>query len=127
MRESRSVGGLPSVGICSLALITRAYGFGQEGHEAVAILVLKKLHADQAQNNPKGKLALTHITRILGNEDMAAVAVYADWIRLKEINHLSLCEIKDIDARFPGNGTWHLVYLTLGTKAYSETEVSAGT
>ena len=38
---------------CGVATATRAFAFGQEGHEAVALLAQQKLQADQAANNPK--------------------------------------------------------------------------
>lgn len=109
---------------CCVGFGPRAFGFGHEGHEAVAILALQKLHADQAANDPKAAVALQNITKLLGNEDMAAVAVWADWVRLKETN-LSTTVIHDIDARFPGNGDWHFVDLPLGTSAYATNAVSA--
>src|SRR5437879_13891465 len=74
--------------VCVVCLVPRALAFGHEGHEAVAILALQKLHADKAANNPKATAALQHIASLLGNEDMAAVAVWADWVRLKDTNHL---------------------------------------
>ena len=110
---------------CCVATATRAFAFGQEGHEAVAILALQKLQADQAANNPKANAALQHLTALLGSQDLAAVAVWADWIRLNEHQHVTAAEISDINARFKGNGDWHFVDLPLGTKSYSDTAVSA--
>jgi hypothetical protein len=112
--------------LCSFGLITPAYPFGQQGHEAIAILALQKLHSDQAQTNQNAQAALKHIVSILGNDDLAAVAVWADWVRLDETNHLPEATIQDIDARFPGNHDWHFVDLPLGTSIYSTNAVSAG-
>jgi len=106
-------------------LAWRGFSFGHEGHEAVAVLALQKLHDDQAANNPKAMAALEHIRAILGHEDLAAVAVWADWVRLEQTNRLSMSVIHDIKARFPGSDDWHFVDLPLGTTAYSDTAVSA--
>ncbi len=57
---------------CSFGLVNRAHSFGHEGHEAVAILALQKLQADEEANNPKATAALQHITAILSNDDIAA-------------------------------------------------------
>jgi hypothetical protein len=123
------IGRMLLLAACCAATATakRAFAFGQEGHEAVAILALQKLHADQAANNPRATAALQRITALLGNEEMAAVAVWADWIRLKQTNHVTWAQISDINARFKGNGDWHFVDLPLGTRSYSDTAVSAST
>ena len=110
---------------CFLGLAWRGFSFGHEGHEAVAVLALQKLHEDKAANDPKATAALEHVRTILGNEDLAAVAVWADWVRLEQTNHLSMSVIHDIKARFPGSDDWHFVDLPLGTTAYSDTAVSA--
>jgi hypothetical protein len=110
--------------VCYFGFGPHAFGYGHEGHEAVAILALQKIHTDQAAHNAKATTVLQNITKLLGNEDMAAVSVWADWVRLRETN-LSPAVIHDIDVRFPGNGDWHFVDLPLGTSTYTTNAVSA--
>src|ERR1043166_5169874 len=124
MKKFRVVSRILLASLCGFGFGPRASAFGHEGQEAVAILALQKLHADEAAHNAKATVALQNITKLLGNEDMAAVAVWADWVRLRATN-LSTTVIHDIDARFPGNGDWHFVDLPLGTSAYATNAVSA--
>jgi hypothetical protein len=110
----------------SLGLTTRAMAFGQQGHEAIAILAQSKLESDAAAHVPGAQKALDQINQLLNGQAMADVAVWADWVRLAETNHLTKAQIKDINTRFPGNGDWHFVDLPLDSTAYSSTAPSAG-
>lgn len=95
-----------------------AFPFGTVGHTVIGSLASDRL---KAKNSP----ALTHIRAILGNDDLGAVAVWADWVRLRD-NRLTKAQITEANVLFPGNGDWHFVDLPLGLSQYSATAPSAG-
>ena len=88
-----------------------AYPWGVEGHKALALLAGKDLSAD----------ARAHVIKILGNDDLASIAVWMDDLRSAAFHTGPLGsdpEALKFNAEFPGNGQWHYVDLPLGSKSY---------
>jgi hypothetical protein len=96
----------------ALALAGPAYPWGVEGHRTVADLA-------QARLSPSARAA---VIRILGNDDLAAVAVWADDLRSVARHQGPLAndaEAHAFNAKFPRNYSWHYVDLPLGM-AYAD-------
>jgi hypothetical protein len=81
-----------------LGLLQPTFGYGNTGHEAIALLASKGL-------NDKAKRA---ITNLLGDTQLANVATWADQVRGNPA----------VEKRLPKNGDWHFVNLPLGAKKY---------
>src|SRR5712664_649181 len=97
---------LLSVGACA-----PAFGWGSEGHQAVAELA-RGLITDGTR---------AQVTTILGNDDLAAVATWADEVRAAARHQGPLthdAEVIQFNKTFPGNSNWHFVNLPLGTSQY---------
>jgi hypothetical protein len=98
--------------VAALALAGPAYPWGVEGHRTVADLAREQL-------SPSARAA---VIRILGNDDLAAVAVWADELRLVGRHQGPLAddaEAHAFNAKFPHNYSWHYVDLPLGM-AYAD-------
>jgi hypothetical protein len=94
-----------------LAFATPAYPWAAQGHRALAMVAAQNLTAD----------ARTHVERILGNDDLAAISVWMDELRSAFFHTGPLGsdpEALRFNAEFPENGQWHYVDLPLGTPAY---------
>ncbi|HEY1763762.1 MAG TPA: S1/P1 nuclease [Opitutaceae bacterium] len=94
-----------------LFFATPAYPWAEQGHRALAMVAALKL-------NPQAR---AHVVKILGNDDLAAVAVWMDELRSAAFHTGPLAsdpEALKFNAQFPENGQWHYVDLPLGTKAY---------
>jgi hypothetical protein len=95
----------------ALALAAPAYPWGVEGHKALAIVAAQNLTAD----------ARAHVVKILGNDDLASIAVWMDELRSAVYRTGPLGqdpEALKFNAEFPENGQWHYVDLPLGSAAY---------
>ncbi len=98
--------------VAALALAGPAYPWGVEGHRTVADLARERL-------SPSARAA---VVRILGNDDLAAVAVWADDLRSVARHQGPLAndaEAHAFNAKFPHNYSWHYVDLPLGM-AYAD-------
>lgn len=97
-----------------------AFPYGQEGHEAIWILA-------KGQLKPATK---TKVQNLIGNDSIAKAAVWADWIRLRELGpgKTTQTEINSVTKKgpFKGSNDWHFVDLPLGATKYEETLPSAG-
>ena len=95
-----------------LALFSlRVCAWGILGHEAGARAAQKLLSNDVAAK----------VERILGTNDLASVALWADHLRDAQRNRGPLRtdpEARDFNRRFPDNRNWHFVNLPLGTLRY---------
>jgi hypothetical protein len=89
-----------------------ARAWGVLGHEAAARVAQTLLSAHVA----------IRVERILGTNDLASVAVWADQVREAQRNRGPLRndpEVREFNRRFPNNQNWHYVNLPLGTLRYS--------
>jgi hypothetical protein len=96
----------------ALAAAGSAYPWGAEGHRTVADLA-------RVQLTPPTRAA---VIRILGSDDLASVAVWADDLRSVMRHQGPLAndpEAHAFIAKFPRNGSWHYVDLPLGM-AYAD-------
>jgi hypothetical protein len=97
-----------------------AHGWGVLGHEAMAAVAQRLLSND---------VAVT-VQRILGTNEMASVAVWADQLRDAQRIRGPLAanpEVREFNRRFPNNATWHYVNLPLGTLRYDHDSRFAST
>lgn len=97
-----------------LGLLFRApaYPWAAEGHRALAMVASLNLTPD----------ARAHVVKILGNDDLAAIAVWMDDLRSASFHTGPIAkdpEALKFNAEFRDNGQWHYVDLPLGTKAYT--------
>ncbi len=94
-----------------LVLARPAYPWAAEGHRALAMVAAKNLTAN----------ARAHVKKILGNDDLASIAVWMDELRSAFFHSGPLGsdpEALRFNAEFPDNAQWHYVDLPLGTPAY---------
>ncbi|HMJ64135.1 MAG TPA: S1/P1 nuclease [Candidatus Binatia bacterium] len=106
--------------IILLCFIQRAPGWGVLGHQAMARVAQQLLSNDVA----------TTVQRILGTNDMAAVALWADQLRDAQRGRGPLvnnAEAREFNRRFPENRNWHFVNLPLGTLRYVRSSRFAST
>src|ERR1017187_1388636 len=95
----------------ALAPAAPAYPWGVEGHRALATVAGENLTAD----------ARSHVVKILGNDDLASIAVWMDELRTAAFHTGPLGsdpEALKFNAQFPENGQWHYVDIPLGSAAY---------
>jgi len=95
----------------ALACTAPAYPWGAEGHRALSLVAEQNLSAD----------ARGHVVRILGNDDLASIAVWMDDLRSAMFHTGPLGsdpEALRFNAEFPQNGQWHYVNIPLGSAAY---------
>jgi len=93
--------------------IPAALGWGPEGHQTVGELARTML-TPQAD---------AHIKQILGNDDLAAVATWADEVRAASRGKGPLVhdqEAISFNQAHPQNEQWHFVNLPLGTTNYTD-------
>jgi hypothetical protein len=108
---------ISSVRILCLAVLVSvvwhdAGAWGVLGHEAGARVAQTLLSTNTA----------ARVERILGTNDLASVAVWADQVRDAQRNRGPLRndpEVREFNRRFPNNQNWHYVNLPLGTLRYS--------
>jgi hypothetical protein len=94
-----------------LASAPAAFPWGREGHAAVGIVARDRL-SDSAR---------AHVVKILGNDDLGAVASWMDELRTAAFHTGALAfdpEALAFNHEFPKNGEWHYVDLPLDTPAY---------
>jgi hypothetical protein len=92
-----------------------AYAWGGEGHQAIGEAA--------ARANILSKEARSEVIKLLGNDDLASVAVWLDHVRDAKRNRGPLKDDPEADQfnkDFPTNSEWHFVNLPLGTKEYEE-------
>ena len=104
--------------ILILALVfaaATAFGYGREGHEAIAELARQML-------TPNARAA---VVRMLGNDGLAAISTWADELKLAEHGQGPLAnnsEAVAVNAKFPMNHLWHFADLPLGTTIYRDND-----
>jgi len=103
---------LRSLTCCLIAAPAFALGWGIEGHKAIGQLARTKL----------SPAARAQVIKILGNDDLAEVAVWADEVRDAGRHRGPL--VSDPEARafiqkFPKNPSWHFVDQPLGLAGYT--------
>jgi len=89
------------------------FAWSAEGHRAVGEIARGRLNAK----------ARTAVTALLGNDDLAAIAVWADDLRAAAMHRGPLAndaEAHEFNQKFPKNGTWHFVNLPLASPAYTD-------
>lgn len=96
--------------LAALALAPAGFSYSAPGHQAIGKVASELLEDDD--------VTVGHIRNILGTPDLDTVAVWADWIRLKEYKYTTDAEIADIETRYPKSDNWHFANLPLGTKNY---------
>lgn len=99
--------------LLSLGAATQLAAWGIEGHKAVGEVARTRLSAT----------ARAAVVKILGNDDLAAVAVWADEIRDAGRHRgplVSDAEAKAFTQKFPKNPSWHFVDQPLGTTGYTD-------
>ncbi len=106
--------------LLSASTCLSAFGWGQEGHQAVG-QVAKGLISDSTR---------AQIVKILGNDDLAAVATWADEVRAAARGQGPLTadsEVKQFNKTFPDNSAWHFVNLPLGAAQYTDGALGSAT
>ena len=101
-----------------LALGTRAFGYGHEGHQAIAEIARTHL-------SPSAHAA---VIQILGTDDLASIATWLDDVRAAGRNRGSMKgdgEAKDFNKRFPKSSSWHFVNFPVGSSRYDPASVFA--
>jgi len=102
-----------------LSLSSDVYPWGGEGHRAIA-------EAARGMLTPEAK---AKIEKILGNDDLAAIAGWLDDVRLAKKHQSGPLkndpEAMELNAKFPMNEVWHYVDLPVGFTQYSDTALSA--
>jgi S1/P1 nuclease len=100
--------------------VARAWGWGEQGHRAIA---------EAARNLELTPRARAAISTLLGNDDMAAVAVWLDEVRQAAQGRGPLAhdaEAARFNAQHPGNADWHFVNLPLSATTFSTDPAFAG-
>ena len=101
--------------ISSVAILftTSGYPWGAEGHQAIGEAARTMLTAN----------ARSKIQQLLGNDDLAAIAVWLDDVRNLAHHHSGPLkgdlEATAFNAKFPENASWHFVNLPVGFTEYS--------
>jgi len=106
--------------LMTVTTATEGWAWGEEGHRAVADA------ARQLSLTPETREA---ITKLLGNDDMAAVAVWLDEVRQAKRNQGPLVhdpEAKMFNQQHPNNAEWHFVNLPLSSATFSTDPSFAG-
>ncbi len=104
---------LLSLALLGLLTASTAYPWGAEGHAAIGLVAERRL-------NP---VARRRIKRILGNDDLAAIASWMDELRSASSGFGPLvgnAEARRLNRRFPHNDQWHFVNLPLGEAKYAD-------
>jgi len=113
--------------VAALTLATCAYGFGLQGHKAIAEAA-RMSHTLSAQSRAA-------IKQIIGNDDLAAIATWADEVRdvmrdtgplVQDKNSPAYEEAARFIKDFPDNPSWHFVNLPLGSTTYDANGPFAG-
>ena len=100
--------------LLTLSFSRDALAWGVLGHEAMARVAQGWLSNDVA----------ARVTAILGTNDLASVALWADHLRDAQRNRGPLRsdpQAREFNRRFPHNDNWHYVNLPLGTIRYERT------
>jgi S1/P1 Nuclease len=97
----------------ALFFMTPAYPWGAEGHQAIG-------EAARAILTPEARI---EIQKILGDDDLASIAVWLDDLRNLAHHHSGPLrddpEAMAFNAKFPENDSWHFVDLPVGFTNYS--------
>jgi hypothetical protein len=97
----------------ALFFTTPAYPWGAEGHQAIG-------EAARAMLTPEARI---EIQKLLGDDDLASIAVWLDDLRNLAHHHSGPLrddpEAMAFNAKFPENDSWHFVDLPVGLTNYS--------
>src|SRR6266481_237855 len=97
----------------ALFFTTPAYPWGAEGHQAIG-------EAARTMLTPKARI---EIQKLLGDDDLASIAVWLDDVRNLAHHHSGPLrddpEAMAFNAKFPENDSWHFVDLPVGFTNYS--------
>ena len=113
--------------VAALTLAASASGFGIQGHKAIAEAA-RMSQTLSAQSRDA-------IRQIIGNDDLAAIATWADQVRdvmrdagplVQDKNSLAYKEAARFIKDFPDNPSWHFVNLPLGSATYDANGPFAG-
>ena len=102
-----------AVSALSASLAPLALAWGPEGHKTVGDLARARL-------SPQAR---AEVVKILGDDDLGAVASWADDLRGAASHYGSLVgnpEAESFNRKFPHNGTWHFVDLPVGSTKYED-------
>ena len=102
-----------SFALLGLLTSSTAYPWGAQGHAAIGLVAEQRLTPDTRR----------HIERILGNDDLAAIASWMDQLRGAANGFGPLAsntEAHQLTQRFPHNDQWHYVNLPLGEAKYMD-------
>jgi hypothetical protein len=92
---------------------TPVYPWGAEGHQAIGEVARTMLSSK----------ARGEIQKLLGNDDLASIAVWLDDVRNLAHHHSGPLkddpEAKAFNSKFPENDSWHFVNLPVGFTNYS--------
>jgi hypothetical protein len=97
---------------------TPAFGWGAEGHKAIGELARQQLSA----------AARKGVIKVLGNDDLAAVATWPDEVKQAAAGQGPLAhdpEAQKFNSRFPDNKDWHFVNLPLKSPGYTPSAFGA--
>ena len=100
----------------SFGCLELAFGWGAEGHRAIAALAQELI---SAQTQAKVQQLLNES----GDSDLAAASTWADEVREKaRPDRPRPRDAEAFNRQFPNNATWHYVNLPLGTDSFAEAE-----
>jgi hypothetical protein len=97
----------------STGIVSVCFGWGGEGHKTVGDLA-------RAHLSPEAR---AEVIKILGNDDLGAVASWADDVRGAARHYGPLAgdvEAHEFNKAFPENGSWHYVNLPIDSKPYDD-------
>jgi len=96
----------------AVAFAAPAYPWWSGEHQAIGLVATTRLTPE----------ARAQVVKILGDDDLAAIATYMDDLRSAFFHAGPLAQDPEalaFNARYRDNGTWHYVDLPLGTTAYT--------
>lgn len=98
------------------AITSAAFGWGNEGHEAIGLLA-------QQMISDKTRARVHELLQQGGDKDLASISTWADYVVVAAHNAGPLAhdpEAQAFNHRFPHNASWHFVNLPLGTRDYRD-------
>jgi S1/P1 nuclease len=105
-----------AISLLICASVRGLFGWGAEGHRAIATLAQDLINADT-----RGKVQA--LLNQCGEHDLASASTWADDIRPNARSDRPRPPDADaFNSRFPDNASWHFVNLPLGTTSFAEAE-----